>query len=262
LGVASKLSELYGNVQLAAVTEILQARLLAVAIKSASAVSEEERLKLLDQWERVSFRIFGLFGRDSRAKVGDYVRIGYRIVTNHIDFRTYNQIMRELQDLGREFPIETAVNDFLIGKDVYDTPDACRYLLWNYEEHLTKSSGLGATFDEHERAAIWRERAADSIEHVFPQTPGPGWEGKMRLPGEAEQPITNHVGRVGNLVLLPTVLNSEAKARPFAEKKQLYQKHQLRSIKEITSQQDWTLESIQAREKIIADWVKNRWQDV
>jgi hypothetical protein len=262
LGVASKLGELYGNVQLGAVTDILQARLLAVAIMSAAGVSEDERKKLLEQWERVSFRIFGLFGRDSRAKVGDYVRIGYRIMTNDIELRTYNQVMGELHNLGREFLIETAVKDGLVGKDFYDSPDACRYLLWNYEEHLAQVSGSGATFDEHERAEIWKERASDSIEHVFPQTPGPGWEGKMHVPGQPEQPIQNNVGRIGNLILLPTVLNSEAKARPFNEKKGLYERHRLRMIGEITVKEDWGLEQIEEREKAIASWARDRWNDI
>ena len=262
LGVASKLGQLYGNVQLAAVTDILQARLLAVAIMSASGVSEAERNKLLEQWERVSFRIFGLFGRDSRAKVGDYVRIGYRIMTNDIELRTYNQVMGELHNLGSEFLIGTAVNDGLVGKDFYDSPDACRYLLWNYEEHLAQASGSGATYDEHDRAAIWKERASDSIEHIFPQTPGPGWEGKMKLPGEPELPTHSNVGRIGNLILLPTVLNSEAKARPFNEKKILYERHRLRMVGEITVKEDWGLEQIQERETAIASWAKQRWSDI
>jgi hypothetical protein len=217
---------------------------------------------LLDQWERVSFRIFGLFGRDSRAKVGDYVRIGYRIMTNHIELRTYNQIMSELHNLGKEFPIESAVNDGLVGKDFYDSPEACRYLLWNYEEYLAQATGSGATFDEQERSAIWKERASDSIEHIFPQNPSPGWDGKMSLDGVTVEPIEDHVGRIGNLLLLPTVLNSEAQARPFAEKKAMYGRHHLRMISEVTDKNDWTLKEIQDREATIVAWVKWRWKDV
>lgn len=122
---------------------------------------------LLDQWERVTFRIFGLFGKDSRTKVGDYVKIAYRVVTNHIEAWTYNQIMAALRELGRDYPIDEAVKEGLVGKDFYKSPDACRYLLWNYEEYLAHEAGSGATFDEQERSAIWKQRASDSIEHVF-----------------------------------------------------------------------------------------------
>jgi len=223
-----------------------------------------ERDKLLEQWERVTFRIFGLFGKDARTKVGDYVKIGYRIVTNHIETRTYNQIMAVLHELGSEYPVDKAVEDGLVGKDFYESPDACRYLLWNYEEHLAAKLGSGATFDEQERSAIWKERASDSIEHVFPQNPGlePGWADKMHGEDEIEKPIQHHVGRIGNLLLLPIVINAEAKVRPFDEKKKIYDKHSLRMIKEISSEQDWTLASIDRREKIITAWAKTRWADL
>ena len=58
LDVAQKLAELYASPHLGPVTEILHARLLAVAIKSAPGVNDGEREKLLEQWERVTFRIF------------------------------------------------------------------------------------------------------------------------------------------------------------------------------------------------------------
>lgn len=264
LAVAQKLSTLYANVQLGAVTDILQARLLAVAIMSAKGVSDAERIKLLEQWERVTFRIFGLFGRDSRTKVGDYVKIGYRIVTDHLEARTYNQIMAALHELGREYPADKAVEEGLKEKDFYESPDACRYLLWNYEEYLAAKLGHGATYDDQERSAIWKARASDSIEHVFPQNPAsePGWAGKMRAEDGAQELIQRHVGRIGNLLLLPVVLNSEAQARPFDEKKSIYDKHSLRMIKEVTSENDWTLNSIKKRENKIAAWAKIRWADV
>ncbi|MES1189525.1 MAG: DUF262 domain-containing HNH endonuclease family protein [Steroidobacter sp.] len=264
LDVTKKLTWLYGNAQLAAVTDILQARLLAVAIMSANALADQERSKLLDQWERVTFRIFGLYGKDARTKVGDYVKIGHRIVTNHIEMRTYNQIMTALRELGAEYPVDDAVNSGLIGKNYYESPDACRYLLWNYEEALAKAVGQGATFDEQERTQIWKLRASDSIEHVFPQTPTdePGWIGKMAIGDASEEPIQRHVGRVGNLLLLPVSLNSEAKTRKFSEKKDIYRKHNLRMIGEVTSEDDWTLKQIVDREEKIAKWAKSRWDNV
>ena len=119
--------------------------------------------RFLVQWERVSFRIFGILGRDARTKVGDYVRIGYRIMTNDIEMRTYNQVMNELHSLGKDFPIATAIKDGLIGQDFYDSPEACRYLLWNYEEHLAHAAGPGATFDEHERTLVDPEKVMIQI---------------------------------------------------------------------------------------------------
>jgi hypothetical protein len=264
LAVAQKLASLYANVQLGAVTDILQARLLAVAIMSTTNVSDAERQKLLEEWERVTFRIFGLFGKDARTKVGDYVKIGYRIVTSHNDAKTYSQIMSALHELGSEYPISKAIAEGLAGKDFYESPDACRYLLWNYEEYLAAKLGQGATIDEHERSAIWKERASDSIEHIFPQNPGsePGWLGKMRDEDGVEKPIEHNVGRIGNLVLLPVVLNSQARIRPFSEKKDIYAKHNLRMFDEVVTESDWTLSSIERRETEITSWAMTRWADV
>ena len=84
----------------------------------------------------------------------------------------------------------------------------------------------------------------------------------MKLPGEPELPTHSNVGRIGNLILLPTVLNSEAKARPFNEKKILYERHRLRMVGEITVKEDWGLEQIQERETAIASWAKQRWSDI
>jgi len=125
--VARKLVVLYGSPHLGPVTEILHARLLAVAIMSAEGVNEQERQKLLEQWERVTFRIFGLFDKDARTGVGDYVRLAYKIVTGNIETRTYNQIMKGLRELGADFPIDRALEEGQTGRNFYDQPEEFRY---------------------------------------------------------------------------------------------------------------------------------------
>ena len=265
LDCARKLTEVHGAIHLGPVTEILHARLLAVAIKLAQGVSEPERENLLDQWERVTFRIFGLYGKDSRNKVGEYVRLAAKIVGNDLNTRTYNQVMAALHTLGRDFSVDQAVIEGLVGKDCYDnSPELCRYVLWLYEEHLADKLGPGATVDPGERAAIWKMRATDSVEHIFPQTPSaePGWRGKMRRQGQPEENLAQHVGRIGNLLLLPLVRNQAAKTKPFAEKKLIYAKHNLRMIEQICKQTDWTLDQIDLREAEIVEWAKKRWADL
>jgi hypothetical protein len=265
LDVARKLVSLYGNMCLGPVTDILHARLLAVAIMSATGVNENERKKLLEQWERVTFRIFGLYSKDSRNKVGDYVRMAAKIVADDVEMRTYDQIMTGLRSLGSDYPIDGAVAEGLIQKDCYDkSPEMCRYILWLYEEDLARRLGAGATVDEHDRNAIWRLRASDSVEHVFPQNPGAegGWSGKMRRGDGPEESVDVHVGRIGNLLLLPIILNKQAKTRPFHEKKKLYARHNLRMIQEVCKEADWTLAQIDARETRIVEWARNRWCDL
>ena len=73
---------------------------LAVSIMSAKGVNEPERKNLLEQWERVSFRIFGLYGKDAREKVGDYVRLAAKIVGDDLQTRTLQPNYGALRSLG------------------------------------------------------------------------------------------------------------------------------------------------------------------
>ncbi|HXF13213.1 MAG TPA: HNH endonuclease family protein [Terriglobales bacterium] len=264
LDVARKLVSLYASEQLEPVAGILHARLLAVAIMTAPGVSENERQKLLDQWERVTFRIFGLFGKDSRTKVGDYVRLAFQIVTEEIERRTYNQMMAGLRELGSEYPIDQALQEGVIGKDCYEQADVCRYLLWLYEEQLAKQLGTAATVDEKERIGIWKLQAAESIEHIFPRNPASqaAWQDKMRNADGMDQPLHPNVGRIGNLLLLALALNQQAQNLPFTKKKEIYAKHNLRMVREVSQQNDWTLSQIEQRELKISGWAKTRWSDI
>ncbi len=262
LDVARKLVSLYASTQLEAVTEILHAKLLAIAIMIASGVTEAERGKLLEQWERVTFRIFGLARKDSRTKVGDYVRLAYKIVTEDMDMRTYNQIIAGLHELGKEYPIDEALREGLLGKDCYERPEVCRYLLWSYEEHLAKLLEACATVDEHERSAIWKLPATESIEHIFPQSWNIEWAGQMRDLDGVEQPLEPNVGRIGNLLLLPMPLNQEAEAAAFAEKKKVYEKHNLRMVQEVSKESEWTLAQIQNSEARIVEFANTPRADI
>jgi hypothetical protein len=264
LEVSKTLGTLYGNVFLGAVTEIMHARILAVAILSATGITPGEQRFLMQQWERVTFRIFGLGHNDSRAKIGDYVRLAIKIANDDMSHRTYNQIMGQLRELGSEHPIEMVAESGLAGKDAYPYPEMSRYILWCYEEHLAEEAGRNATWDESERSAIWRQRAAETLEHIYPENPWgePGWDGKLQNPAGEDQNPYSHMHRIGNLMLLPQCLNSEASRRPFEVKKDTYRKHNLRMVAEVCAEDGWNLETIERRERKIVDWAKNRWADI
>lgn len=265
LDVASKLVSLGSQRVLGPVTHILHARILAIALMSTNCVNEKERTRVLDQWERVTFRIFGLFGKDSRHKVGEYVRLATQVNNRETGASRYSEIMDSLRKLGAEFPIEEAVKEGLVGKDCYgDSPVMCRYILWRYEEHLAQKAGKGATIDEDIRQEIWQLRSEDSLEHIFPQNPESGgpWDGKMRRDNGRRQPPGKHIGRIGNLLLLPQILNEEAKRKAFRRKKRIYEKHQMRSVQEVLKEADWTLTSIEEREARIVDFARRAWADL
>lgn len=71
--VTSRLVKLYENRILGPVTKILHARVLAVALHITDSLNNEEKNRALIQWERGTFRIYGLLGKDARTKIGDYV---------------------------------------------------------------------------------------------------------------------------------------------------------------------------------------------
>ena len=114
LNIAKKLVELNQKRYWASVTKILQVRVLAIAIMLTDTIDEKDdkqRKIILDQWERVSFRIYGMFGKDSRTKVGDYIRLAFNIIQKKEGMTNFSDIMNGLYALGgKEFPIDKAVS--------------------------------------------------------------------------------------------------------------------------------------------------------
>ena len=78
----------------------------------------------------------------------------------------------------------------------------------------------------------------------------------MSRPGESEEAVYSHVGRIGNLLLLPISLNQQAKTKPFTEKKDIYRRHHLRMVQEVCAESDWTLAQIETREVRILAWAR------
>jgi hypothetical protein len=258
--VADKLVNLQSNRYWEPVIGILQARVLAVALMLTDSLTETEREKALDQWERVTFRVYGLFARDSRFKVGDYVRLAKNITNGAKGAARYSEIMASLRNLGSDHRIQDAVKTRLENKNCYEGfEEETRYILWRYEEHLAQHAG--SQINKEVREQIWQERsAAESIEHIFPQSPEPGgaWDGKLKKGAEIE----DHVHRIGNLMLLPQALNEEARRQGFAAKENIYAKSEnLRMVKEVIQEKDWTQLAINKREQRIVAWAKTAWAD-
>ncbi len=247
------------------VTRVLQGRVLAVALLSTDCLSDQERARVMEQWERVTFRIFGLFGKDARTEVGNYLRLATKVINKSAGASRYSEIMAALRALGKTYQIDDAITEGLAGQAIYETdPESCRYILWRYEEHLAEETGAGATIDATARAQIREMRASESIEHIFPQNPEPGgaWDGQMHRADSGSVPIEDHVHRIGNLLLLPERLNEEASRQGFREKKAIYDRHSLRMVKQVLSEQQWTLDQIETREQAIIDWSKTAWSDI
>lgn len=258
--VTEILVDLHNSKQWAPVTKILQARILAAAIKLSDVMDDSEREKALDQWERVSFRIYGMYEKDSRTKVGDYVRLAIKIVQKTDEADSAQKILSSLIDLGKEYPIKEAVSE-LTSKPRYEGyEEQCRYILWRYEEHLAAKEG--ASINSELREKIWKARSAkETIEHIFPQSQPikSDWEEKAK----GKKDIDVFIHSLGNYLLLPPGLNSEAGNRDFKTKKGVYKKAEgLRIVSAILKNRVWNFRKIKEREKLIADFLSKEFDDV
>ena len=64
--------------------------------------NESERERAIAQWERSTFKIYGLLRKDSRTKVGDFVRLAHQIFHCDKTANTYQLIMHRLRELCSE----------------------------------------------------------------------------------------------------------------------------------------------------------------
>ena len=170
--VAEAVRDLTEDVRRNAVTQISQARLVAVAVELRSGLKDNrkekilrpsEKEKILRRWESVTFRIFGMHNKHAKTAVGDYVSLARRIFGG----RSFKKIRKDLSKIGKRYPIDKSV-DNLREKDCYSKwAKKLRYFLCRYEEYLSKESGQ--KLDDEQWARIWETSANDSIEHISPQ---------------------------------------------------------------------------------------------
>ena len=254
LDVADKLVEIYSNHRLNAVTDISHARILAVAIKLSGRLKPYEIKELLDWWERVTFRIFGICRRDSRTKVGDYTKLAYRIINEQM---TKDDIIEGLRGIGLEYPIDDAVKE-LIETDCYNGwENDLKYFLYRYEEYLAKQQGENISSEIWEK--IWSASPSTTIEHIHPKGPLTlEWKDKI---SNRQDYVDRHVHRLGNLLLLPPNINSKAGRKSFSEKKLIYKQNYLKMMDDILIKKDWRRQEIEQREKELIKFAEKMWGD-
>ena len=241
--VTEALDKLTSNRRINAVTKISQARLLATAINLRVDFTEEEKDRLLQRWEKVTFRIYGMFGNDSRTSVGDYVRLAWKITNKNLSSET---ILKELTNIGIYYPIEEAVSE-LKETDCYNNWETeLRYFFNRYEEYLAKSRGQ--VFNNEQWNRIWQESASKSIEHIYSQS----------------RSDADWIHWIGNLMMLPPRLNSSLGNMLPMEKTEEYRHTGLLSVLEVAdkiSKGGWGKKEIREREERLLEWASREWSD-
>lgn len=231
------------NSRMSAVTRISQARLLATAIHLRSDIKAEQRDALLARWEKVSFRIYGMLGNDARTRVGEYVRLAWRVVNENLSVQS---IHKAIGEIGHEFTIEKAVATLRDANCYVGWEHELRYFMFRYEEHLAKKQKLNFRNEQWER--IWMVSPADSIEHIWAKSSAPE---KSRH-------------QLGNLVLLPPKLNSKLQDNAPKDKAIAYRKTGLLIAGEVadTIEGDgWQEKAIEDRATALLEWAADEWSD-
>ncbi|MEM0136440.1 MAG: HNH endonuclease family protein [Thermoplasmatales archaeon] len=188
--VAEAVDKLISDNRMNTVTKIVQARIVATSILLRSDLSPAETSALLRRWENVTFRIYGMFRKDARTSVGDYVRLAWSIEKEKLSLE---KILEGLEQIGKEYPIAKAVQG-LREKNCYTNwEEEVRYFFCRYEEYLAKERGQ--VFNNEEWNRIWERSASNSIEHIYPQS----------------RDHADWIHWLGNLMVIPPSLNSSLK---------------------------------------------------
>ena len=240
LNVTIALDELISNQRLNAVTSIAQARLLAVAAQLGFSQNKKELDRIIPAWERVTFRIYGMFDLDARSEVGNYVRLARRIISDSL---SVSEVVKEIERIGEDYPIDDAIEELRMSDCYYNWTEQLRYFMMRYEEWL--SDEQGAKIDNEQWKRIWEGNAVDSIEHIFPQS-------------KTESEFKHFLG---NLIILPLGLNKSLQDDSFSDKKQSYLDTGLLLAQEVAANERWNKTRILKREEKLLEWARKEWAD-
>ena len=242
---------LHANPRLNAVTGIAHARLVAVAINLRSDLSRDERKHLLQRWENVTFRVFGMYRRDARTGVGDYVRLSWQIAREQL---SKDEILTGLSSIGWEFPVDQAIEELRAKNCYHGWEEELRYFMQRREEHLAASNKQKFKSEQWQR--IWQDSAYRSIEHIMPQS--------------TEGVDVHHLG---NLVVLPPGLNSTLQDLDPKDKASAYIASGLLVAGEVAhrinanpspnneSTTGWQSRDTEERENRLLEWASEVWAD-
>ena len=172
--VTSELKILYTDKKKKAVTKIIQARLLAVSINLSPHLSHEQSEELLRYWEKITFRVFGLYRKDSRHQVGEFVRLSCFLMgfkdserANRYSNHRFKNAIDNIIEIAKQFPLKD-ISKTLGEEDSYSQWKVeLRYFLYNYEKELAYNKNL--LFSQKTWEYIWAMNLEDTIEHIYPQ---------------------------------------------------------------------------------------------
>ena len=197
---------------------------------------------MLGRWERVSFRIYGLWGEDARTKVGEYTRLAWSITNENLSSK---DILNKLSEIGKDYSIDKVIEGFDPSNCYEKWTEQLRYFLYRYDEHLAAKAGQ--KLNETQWNKIWLEEPAKSIEHIKPQSSE-----------------VSYIHHLGNLMMLPPGVNSKLKDKDPKLKAETYESCGLLSsieVAKLLKNENWSKSAVEARGKKLIQWAKTQWKD-
>ncbi|MDE0308559.1 MAG: DUF262 domain-containing protein [Acidiferrobacterales bacterium] len=241
LNVTKACDKVFADSRRNAITKISQARLLVVAIHLRDDINEDDKEKLLILWEKTTFRIYGMLGKDARTQVGNYVRLSWRIKKENLSVK---EIQSEIQSIGKGFPINDAVESLRNFNCYEGWGEELRYFMFRYEEYLAKKEGQDISKKQWE--LIWQKSTSESIEHIWPQSTAP-------------EDIKH---RIGNLMILPLGLNKQLQDNHPNQKFAAYERTGLYSATEVPPRtRRWSKKAVNNREQRLLEFARIEWGD-
>lgn len=234
--VAKVLSDIDDETRKKAVNKITQARLLYAAIK-LSNLPDAEKIKVINMYEKITFRIYGLARKDARTATGKYIKLACRIRQENLPA---SSIINEIAKIGEDIRFEDAAAE-LESKDCYTNwGKELKYLLFCYEEYLAGERGK-KNLSQKNWKKIWDSK--DTVEHITPQ------KSKKQF-----------IHRLGNLLLLPPDINCRAADKEPKEKYDLYKQSGLLITDDVLDNlSTWNVNMVIEREAKLLEWIKKTW---
>ena len=181
--------------------------------------------------------------------VGAYVRLSWDTLNEDASVDTIAEALTEAGSTEPEHDIEWAIQHITNANCYEGWEDELRYLMFRYEEHLAREKNV--VFDNVQWERIWEASAAQSIEHICPQSKG--------FARATDEGIFVHT--LGNLMLLPPGLNASLQDLEPHQKVEEYRGTGLLFAAEVANmvEEGWDRDQVSKREGKLLEWVRKTW---
>ncbi|MDO9272518.1 MAG: DUF262 domain-containing HNH endonuclease family protein [Rugosibacter sp.] len=236
-------------------------------------VDEIKRIQIFKKIERFIFIAFRMGASRSNYQSSAFYNLVRKLDRKEVSFDDISNLIESALAYAFNKDDNTLrIDDFYnllykkfdAGKGYY-TWSGLRYFLYEYELHLLS----GSRQQKVEWGGLLKsERDSISVEHIYPQTPTPGWDLAFNIVSANER--ARYSGSIGNLLLLSKSINSSLQNDEFTYKKQPKFDSSNKKIRngysdgshseiEVASNKEWGPEQIKERGEKLLKFMETRW---